>query len=472
MLGLITIAGVFSFFVLQRRHVAAGVAVLLIATLPTFITFARSSMSETSGAFVILCAFGLVFLGQERNDFRFFVVAGACLGFATTLRIQLVMFAPLLSCVFFLEDGARPLARVRQSMIIGLAFIAGIAPTLWANWASTGNPLTSGYAFWLPTRTLNADFGLEYVAPKLRSVWNELTLQPNRFTSANIFGTGAFLTPPFIVLSAIASTLYLFRADRKRAIRVAATIPFAFGTTTYYFDSLRLYHPFWLLMVFPIAHLCEELNASRDRAQASRFRRGLIAAAVVAVLVGVPSSAGYPPGLVFSQTMSLSEKTYLGARSPNYEALMALKELGLGGPVLVVTEISPVFGSSILDPTYRVIPGNNDHDFQFSHDWMFGDTERELAIFQAFERGERVVLLSPRPSVDRRGVQERLGLSWAHRLVDLKVTDRAMVLEVTPLQDPEMAKTSKATQEAIAGNCGQHARIRCSEIHGGLLDWM
>ena len=45
------------------RPLAGGLAALLIATQPAFITFSRSSMSELSGGAFVVLAFALVYLG-------------------------------------------------------------------------------------------------------------------------------------------------------------------------------------------------------------------------------------------------------------------------------------------------------------------------------------------------------------------------------------------------------------------------
>src|SRR5215475_1143036 len=61
-IGLLLLAGSFMLYFAIGRPVAAGLATLLIATQPAFISFSRSSMSDLSGAAVAVLAFALVYL--------------------------------------------------------------------------------------------------------------------------------------------------------------------------------------------------------------------------------------------------------------------------------------------------------------------------------------------------------------------------------------------------------------------------
>ena len=62
-IGLLLLAGSFVFYFAIGRPLAGGLAVLLVATQPAFVTFSRSSMSDLSGGAVIVLAFALVYLG-------------------------------------------------------------------------------------------------------------------------------------------------------------------------------------------------------------------------------------------------------------------------------------------------------------------------------------------------------------------------------------------------------------------------
>src|SRR6266498_1139863 len=68
--GLLLLAVSFMFYFAIGRPLAGGMATLLIATQPAFITFSRSSMSDLSGGAVAVLAFALVYLGFARSEER------------------------------------------------------------------------------------------------------------------------------------------------------------------------------------------------------------------------------------------------------------------------------------------------------------------------------------------------------------------------------------------------------------------
>ena len=62
-IGALLLAGSFMLYFAIGRPLAGGLAALLLATQPAFITFSRSSMSDLSGAAATVLAFALVYLG-------------------------------------------------------------------------------------------------------------------------------------------------------------------------------------------------------------------------------------------------------------------------------------------------------------------------------------------------------------------------------------------------------------------------
>ena len=61
--GLLLLMGSFAFYFVIGRALAGGLATLLLATQPAFVSFSRSSMSDLSGAAAAVLAFALVYLG-------------------------------------------------------------------------------------------------------------------------------------------------------------------------------------------------------------------------------------------------------------------------------------------------------------------------------------------------------------------------------------------------------------------------
>ena len=95
-IGLLLLISGFVFYVGIGRPLAGGLASLLLATQPAFISFSRSSISDLSGGAVIALAFALVYLGLARRRRWLIYCAAIILGLSLCIRTQLVFFAPLL----------------------------------------------------------------------------------------------------------------------------------------------------------------------------------------------------------------------------------------------------------------------------------------------------------------------------------------------------------------------------------------
>lgn len=59
--GLILILATYLFYLALKRPLAAGLAALTLATMPAFVTYSHSSLSDLAGAGISLLAFGLMF---------------------------------------------------------------------------------------------------------------------------------------------------------------------------------------------------------------------------------------------------------------------------------------------------------------------------------------------------------------------------------------------------------------------------
>jgi 4-amino-4-deoxy-L-arabinose transferase-like glycosyltransferase len=87
-MGLLLLLTVFVFYAYLAKPLMGGLAVLLLATLPGFFTFCRSSLSEISASFLIVLAFMFVYLGiKEERRWKIYLSA-VLLGLSFTVRIQ------------------------------------------------------------------------------------------------------------------------------------------------------------------------------------------------------------------------------------------------------------------------------------------------------------------------------------------------------------------------------------------------
>jgi 4-amino-4-deoxy-L-arabinose transferase-like glycosyltransferase len=107
-IGLLLLLTVFTFYAYLAMPLTGGLAALLLATLPGFFTFSRSSLSEMSVCLFIVTAFMFAYLGlQEERRWKIYVSA-VCLGLSLNIRIQSLFFAPLLLTMAVLPDKGMP----------------------------------------------------------------------------------------------------------------------------------------------------------------------------------------------------------------------------------------------------------------------------------------------------------------------------------------------------------------------------
>ena len=75
-MGLLLLLAVFAFYAYLAMPLTGGFAVLLLATLPGFFTFCRSSLSEVSASLLIVLAFMFAYLGvKEERRWKIYLSA-------------------------------------------------------------------------------------------------------------------------------------------------------------------------------------------------------------------------------------------------------------------------------------------------------------------------------------------------------------------------------------------------------------
>jgi 4-amino-4-deoxy-L-arabinose transferase-like glycosyltransferase len=95
-MGLLLLLAVFAFYAYLAMPLTGGFAVLLLATLPGFVTFCRSSLTEISASLFYVLAFMFAYLGLEEERRWKLYLSAILLGLSLNIRIQSVLFAPLL----------------------------------------------------------------------------------------------------------------------------------------------------------------------------------------------------------------------------------------------------------------------------------------------------------------------------------------------------------------------------------------
>src|SRR5207302_3328828 len=106
--GLLLLLAVFAFYTYLAMPLTGGFAALLLATLPGFFTFCRSSLSEISASVFIVLAFMFAYLGvKEERRWKIYLSA-VFLGLSLNIRLQSLFFAPvLLAMAVFPKRGMR-----------------------------------------------------------------------------------------------------------------------------------------------------------------------------------------------------------------------------------------------------------------------------------------------------------------------------------------------------------------------------
>lgn len=390
--GAATMLVVFAFFALRGGTLRGGIAVAIIATLPAFMAFSRSSMSDSLGAFLVVCAF-LAMSVACQGRVTAYLFSAALMGLALNVRVSLVTFLPLLAAPLFVPAfGSRG---QRLSAVVAGGFVAGIcaSPCALVNQAQFGSPLTTGYSYWLAGFDSTKAFGLKHVVPNLVRIWEEITMTAGDFTPANVFGTGTHFVPA----SALLVLVFVWPA-RWTAFHWVAAVSLCvalFMSLVYFFVALRLYYPFMLLAA---------IGASGGVARALCNWRGSgqIAWAVLAIsllaatVLGYPSRSGYPPESGRMQLVDGIAWAGRRADSLEYEAALLLMQEAAPPEAVVLSDINPAFLSALVGPRLTCAPIDAQHAYCNGHEWRFDKTSALALAERSLERGLPVYALAVR----------------------------------------------------------------------------
>ena len=218
-IGLLLLAGSFVFYVGIGRPLAGGLATLLLATQPAFITFSRSSMSDLSAGAVTVLAFALVYLGLAWRRRWLIYSAAFVLGLSLCIRPQLLFMAPLLIAMALFPANVSWTRWFMHCCLALVVFAIATSPYFILNTLEFGHPLKTGYEFWVPALAdKQAAFSLHNVPPQVALIWSEITASWDQFRVANLFGTGTYVVPAFIFLSMPWSALRTSAAVRNQRI--------------------------------------------------------------------------------------------------------------------------------------------------------------------------------------------------------------------------------------------------------------
>ena len=136
---------------------AAAVAVALVGASPFAVRYASLVMSDAFAAALVVLAVPLLHVQSSAR------LAGAGLIAGGLILVRLSGIVTLAALLATLVSGRR----WRGALIVGAAALVGIAALAFQQWTSFGNPLMTGYAYWLPElRTFGLDFPLSLTSQR------------------------------------------------------------------------------------------------------------------------------------------------------------------------------------------------------------------------------------------------------------------------------------------------------------------
>ncbi len=428
-IGLFLLLGCFAFYIRIGRPLAGGLAALLLATQPAFVTYSRSSISDLSCAAAAVLAFALVYLGLASQRRWPIYCAAVVLGVSLSIRPQLVFFAPLLiSMALF------PVFRSRANwllhcVLVILTFALAASPYFILNTLEFGHPLKTGYDFWVPWFTQKQSlFSVHNVPRQLAMIWSEVTASWDQFRVANLFGTGTYVVPTFMLLSVVGLAFLQFGRFEISAL-LAGTVFFV-ATTTYRFFDGRFYMPILFLLV-ALAVLPAEWAIKGSFKSRYLFLRLAALALFVLSCLGYPSQSGFKPETGRSQAWDALK--YAGGRgqSLHYDAQKKFARTFKDEPGIVLSDIDPPYLNALLPKRFVAAPVDGKHSYCFSELWHYAKAEAVQLVQSGLDQEIPVyALLLPLKDIDQdtKRLPVIQGYSWKR---SEKSDTRAVIMTLT-----------------------------------------
>jgi hypothetical protein len=337
LIGAALIGGIFLWLWLNERPAAAGLAALLLVTLPAFVIVCRGPLSEVSASAIVLA--GLVCLKRCTQSERLVVgaVGAWLLGISVCFRVVDVWFAAAIPLTAFAATRVWR-ERATTTLLLSAALIVGAAPLLWFNWRHLGSPFRFGYALWVPSLgTLTTAFSSANLGTNLTAIWHELTQTEPSYNTANLFGNGSYYGPAFVALAGIAALRYA-RSSAFCVYGLPAVL-YAVMMLLYGFEDQRLMFPVLLLAVPTIAISSVETIARAGTRPT--LRSGGAALGVVVLLAA--AVAGYPGYRGHVELQDLLIVSRFEGLPRAYTAINDLNLVVTGRRMLVLTDINSAF---------------------------------------------------------------------------------------------------------------------------------
>jgi len=393
-LGLLLLLAVFAFYAYLAMPLTGGFAALLLATLPGFFTFCRSSMSEISASVLIVSAFMFGYLGLKEERRWQIYLSAILLGLSINIRIQSLFFAPLLLAMALLPVNGMRRRWFFHCAAVPVAFLLAASPVLVLNTIQFHSPFKTGYDFWTPFFSKNhLFFSLRYVPNNAIALWNEFSLGPLGYHTANIFGTGTSFVPTFLLLTC--AGLCSIRIDRFVICAFLASLTFLAVILSHHYRLVdaRYYLPLLILAiavaVLPVTWAAKNLLTGR---------RIIIALPIFvlfgAACFGYPSRSGYNTvGIDRSQAWDALHFAHPPQRSPHFAAQRHFAKLLKRQPGIVLSDIDPIYLNALLPRSFVAAPIDGNHNYRYSYTWRYDRPEALALVKRGLEQSLPVYAL-------------------------------------------------------------------------------
>jgi hypothetical protein len=431
-IGLLLLLGCFALYLRIGRPLAGGLAVLLLATQPAFVTYSRSSMSDLSAAAAAVLVFAFVYLGFSSRVRWPIYCAAVVLGLSLSIRPQLLFFAPLLiSMALFpvLRSRAKWLS---HCVFVILVFSFAASPYFILNTFEFGHPFKTGYDFWVPSLTdQQMLFSVQNVPRQFAMIWSEVTARWDEFRVANLFGTGSYVVPTFVLLSVVGLAFLQCRRFEISAL-LAGTI-FFIATASYRFVDGRFYMPILFLLV-ALAALPVEWAIKRSFKPPYSFLSVAVIVLFVLSCVGYPSQSGFKPRAGRSQAWDALMYASQRGKSPRYDGQKKFARAFKDEPGIVLADIDPVYLNALLPKGFVAAPLDGNHSYCYSRRWHYGSAEAAQLAQSGLARATPVyALLVPSKDIDQD--IKRLPLIQGYSWIRSERSNKRAVI-VTLMKDP------------------------------------
>jgi hypothetical protein len=383
-------------------------------------------MSDLSGGAFAVLAFALVYLGLAWRRRWLIYCAAIVLGLSLCIRPQLLFLAPLLIAMALFPGVDSWTKWFIHCCLVLVVFALAASPYFILNTLEFGHPLRTGYEFW--GLSTNTAFSLHNVPPQVALIWSEISASWDQYRVANLFGTGTYAVPAFIVLSALG--LVFIRMGRFAISALLAASAYFVAIVTYAYLEGRFYLPVLFLLVALAVLPAEWAMGQALKGRFSIWSLGLLALFLLSC-VGYPSQSGFKPEGGRSQAWDALRYANGNSKSFCYEAQKEFIRFFQDAPGIVLSNIDPPYLNVLLPKPFVAAPIDDHHNYSYSPVWHYGKAEAIRLVQSGLDHATPVYALLV-PAIDGDQAVQRLppiqGYTWKR---SEKSNSRAVIMTLT-----------------------------------------